>query len=74
MQTETVLPLLCSETDTLTLVFFTSDNGGSSGCSMGPLGGSKGGPKFEGHMRVPTLAWWPGTIPAGKVTAEIGAT
>jgi arylsulfatase A-like enzyme len=57
-----------------TLVFFTSDNGGAGGMSMGPLRGGKGGPKFEGHMRVPTLAWWPGTIPPGTVTREIAVT
>ena len=57
-----------------TLVIFTSDNGGAGGMSMGPLRGGKGGPKYEGHMRVPTLTWWPGTVPAGKVSHEIGAT
>lgn len=57
-----------------TLVFFTSDNGGASGTSKGPLRGGKGGPKYEGHMRVPTIVWWPGTIPAGTVSGEIGAT
>lgn len=57
-----------------TLVIFTSDNGGSGGTSMGPLRGGKGGPKYEGHMRVPTVAWWPGRIPAGSVTHEIAAT
>ncbi len=57
-----------------TLVIFTSDNGGSRGTSMGPLRGGKGGPKYEGHMRVPMLAWWPGRIPAGRVTHEIAAT
>jgi len=57
-----------------TLVFFTSDNGGSGGTSMGPLRGGKGGPKYEGHMRVPTVAWWPGRIPAASVSDEIGAT
>ena len=54
-----------------TLVLFTSDNGGSSGMSMGPLRGGKGGPKYEGHMREPTITWWPGTIPAGQTTDEI---
>ncbi|MGD8239013.1 MAG: sulfatase [Armatimonadota bacterium] len=57
-----------------TLVIFTSDNGGAGGMSMGPLRGGKGGPKYEGHMRAPTLAWWPRRIPAGAVTDEIGAT
>ena len=54
-----------------TLVVFTSDNGGATGMSMGPLRGGKGGPKYEGHMRVPTIAWWPETIPAGRTTDEI---
>jgi len=57
-----------------TMVMFTSDNGGAGGTSMGPLRGGKGGPKYEGHMRVPTLAWWPGRIPAGSVVDEIAAT
>ena len=57
-----------------TLVMFTSDNGGSGGTSMGPLRGWKGGAAYEGHMRMPTIAWWPGTIPAGSVTSEIGNT
>lgn len=57
-----------------TLVLFTSDNGGAGGMSMGPLRGGKGGPKYEGHMRVPTITWWPGTIPAGAVTNQIAAT
>ena len=57
-----------------TLVFFTSDNGGSVGTSMGPLRGGKGGPKYEGHMRVPALAWWPGRIPGNRSSVEIGAT
>ena len=54
-----------------TMVIFTSDNGGSAGMSMGPLRGGKGGPKYEGHMREPTITWWPGTIPAGQITDEI---
>lgn len=57
-----------------TLVFFTSDNGGSNGTSMGPLRGGKGGPEYEGHKRVPTIAWWPGRISANSMTFEIGAT
>ena len=54
-----------------TLVIFTSDNGGATGMSMGPLRGGKGGPKYEGHMRVPTISWWQGTVPAGGTTDEI---
>lgn len=55
-----------------TLVFFTSDNGPASGLSPAPLRGGKGGPRYEGNMRMPTLAWWPETIPAGMVCSEIG--
>jgi arylsulfatase A len=52
--------------DSRTLVLFTSDNGpwltkgGKGGCA-GPLRGGKIS-TFEGGMRVPTIAWWPGTI------------
>ena len=60
--------------DEKTLVLFTNDNGGGGKTSRGPLRGAKFGPKYEGHMRVATLAWWPGTIPAGSLTSEIGAT
>jgi arylsulfatase A-like enzyme len=60
--------------DEKTLVIFTSDNGGAGGMSMGPLRGGKGGPKYEGHMREPTITWWPGTIPAGVESNGIGVT
>ncbi|MEM7697555.1 MAG: sulfatase-like hydrolase/transferase [Verrucomicrobiota bacterium] len=62
------------EIDERTLVLFTSDNGGAGGMSMGPLRGGKGGAKFEGHMRVPTIAWWPGKIEAGSETNAIAVT
>jgi arylsulfatase A len=53
-----------------TLVIFTSDNGpwtvkGKDGGSAGPLRGSKGS-TWEGGVRVPTIAWWPGRVPAGS--------
>ena len=53
-----------------TLVIFTSDNGpwtvkGADGGSAGPLRGSKGS-TWEGGVRVPTIAWWPGRVPAGS--------
>jgi arylsulfatase A-like enzyme len=60
--------------DKNTLVFFTNDNGGGGKTFSGPLRGGKFGPEYEGHRRVPTLAWWPGRIPAGRVCAEIGTT
>ena len=60
--------------DKNTLVIFTSDNGGSRGTSMGPLRGSKGGQPYEGHMREPAIAWWPGRIPATSVCNEITTT
>ncbi len=53
-----------------TLVVFTSDNGGARGCVNKPLRGGKGS-QFEGGMREPTLAWWPGTIPAGVTCDEV---
>ncbi len=49
-----------------TLVFFTSDNGGTQRAVNAPLRGFKGS-TLEGGMRVPAIAWWPGKIPAGTV-------
>ena len=53
-----------------TLVLFTSDNGPAGGLSAGPLRGRKGS-AYEGGHREPTIAWWPGTIPANSSTDEI---
>ena len=58
-----------------TLVIFTSDNGPwmTQGADAGvatPLRGAKGG-TYEGGMREPTIAWWPGKVPAGKTTDAI---
>ncbi len=55
-----------------TLVLFTSDNGAPttgrpgdySRGSNGPLEG-RGYTTAEGGQRVPLIAWWPGTVPAG---------
>jgi arylsulfatase A-like enzyme len=61
--------------DKNTMVIFTSDNGGSlrHGAVNLPLRGGKGS-TFEGGMRVPTVAWWPGRIPAGSMSDEIAST
>ncbi len=61
--------------ETNTLVFFTSDNGpwlvhGADAGSAGPLRGGKGS-TWEGGLRESTLAWWPGHIPAGRVTDAV---
>lgn len=64
--------------DSRTIVFFTSDNGpwllfGRQGGSAGLLRDGKGS-TWEGGMREPAIAWCPGRIPAGRVTAELGST
>jgi len=53
-----------------TLVIFTSDNGPWYGGSTGGLRGMKAD-TFEGGVRVPCIARWPGRIPKGMVTREI---
>ena len=61
-----------------TLVLFTSDNGpwlvkeADSG-SAGPLRGGKGS-TWEGGVRVPTIAWWPGKIAPNTATDAITGT
>ncbi|MBI4626894.1 MAG: sulfatase-like hydrolase/transferase [Verrucomicrobia bacterium] len=56
--------------DRSTLVIFFADNGRKGGSVDGvPLRGGKAS-GFEGGLRVPFIAWWPGVIPAGRVTHE----
>src|SRR4029077_5682128 len=63
--------------DEKTLVMFTSDNGPESAGghksqffqSGAPFRGQKNGP-YEGGIRVPFIARWPGHIPAGKTTDQ----
>ena len=61
-----------------TLVFFTSDNGpwltqNAAGGSAGLLREGKGS-TWEGGMREPAIAWWPGTIAPGNTTSELAST
>ena len=61
-----------------TLVFFASDNGpwlsyGDHAGSAGPLREGKG-TAFEGGVRVPFVARWPGRIPPGTVVREPAMT
>jgi arylsulfatase A len=58
-----------------TLVLFTSDNGPwlvkeERGGDAGPLRGGKA-TTWEGGLRVPCIAEWPGEIPAGTVCDEL---
>lgn len=64
--------------DRQTIVWFTSDNGpwlsyDSHGGSAGLLREGKG-MTWEGGMRVPGIAWWPGTIPAGQTGTQLATT
>lgn len=64
--------------DEQTLVFFTSDNGPWVGVvgeatSAGPLRGSKGS-TWEGGVRVPTIAHWPGRIRPGTTCNAAAGT
>ncbi|TKG90431.1 arylsulfatase [Puteibacter caeruleilacunae] len=58
-----------------TLVLFSSDNGPwkvykTEGGSAGPLRGAKG-TTWEGGMREPFIAWWPGTIKPQQLCTEV---
>ena len=64
--------------DQNTIVWFTSDNGPwltfkEHGGTAGLLREGKG-TTWDGGMREPSICWWPETIPAGQVSAELGTT
>ncbi len=66
--------------DRRTLVLFTSDNGphvegGYDPAFFQAAGGLRGHKRdlYEGGIRVPMIAWWPGTAPAGTVSDHVWA-
>ena len=60
------------EIDKETLVLFLSDNGANHGGNTGGLRGKKG-VTFDGGLRVPFIARWPGTIPQGKTNHSMAS-
>lgn len=59
--------------DERTLVLFTSDNGPTYGGYTAGLRGMKGA-SFEGGLRVPGIAWQPGTVKSGRVSGAVVGT
>ena len=59
--------------DDNTMIMFASDNGPWYGGSTGGLRGMKGH-TWEGGLRVPMIARWPGRIPAGVVNDSVAAS
>lgn len=65
--------------DRKTLVIFTSDNGphresNHDTALFAPSGAVRGFKRdlYDGGIRVPCLAWWPGTVKAGRKSAHVG--
>jgi arylsulfatase A-like enzyme len=56
-----------------TIVIVTNDNGGEWLSRNTPLFHHKG-TVWEGGIRVPAILRWPGHIPAGKVSGQVGIT
>ncbi len=58
-----------------TLVLFTSDNGPerNTPARATPLRGTKH-TVYEGGLRVPCIAWWPGKVPANRVCDDFLST
>ena len=66
--------------DDRTLILFISDNGphkegGADPAYFNSSGGLRGIKRdlYEGGIRVPMIARWPGTIPAGRVSDQVWA-
>ena len=53
-----------------TLLIFMSDNGASYGGDNGGLRGKKA-TSWDGGLRVPFIAKWPGRLPGGRVNASL---
>ncbi len=70
---EVLNALKANELDQDTLVIFTSDNGPWFQGSAGRLRGRKGD-TFEGGMREPFIARFPGRIPSGQVVNSFATT
>ena len=56
-----------------TLVIFTNDNGGEWLSRNAPLSNRKW-TLWEGGIRVPAILRWPGRLPAGRVSRQVGIT
>ena len=56
-----------------TIVIFTNDNGGEWLSRNDPFFHNKG-TVWEGGIRVPAILRWPGHIPAGSVSGQVGIT
>jgi arylsulfatase A len=56
-----------------TIVIFTNDNGGEWLSSNAPFFHRKAS-LWEGGIRVPALIRWPGRLPRGKVSRQVGIT
>jgi arylsulfatase A-like enzyme len=56
-----------------TLVIFTNDNGGEWLSRNAPLFHRKT-TVWEGGIRVPAIVRWPGRLPAGRVSSQVGIT
>jgi len=56
-----------------TIVIFTNDNGGEWLSRNTPLFHNKGS-VWEGGIRVPAIFRWPGHIPPGRVSGQVGIT